>query len=148
MPALNFDYGNTQPRAIKGAVADMRANVMRSLINEDVTLTGFGVPVFQGTANKGATKTGSAKFLGVTTIDRAVYTDEMLTQEGFRQHDSMLVMEVGVIWVEASVAVAAGDTAYVTSAGAFTNVATSNIAVGNFETVTTGAGQLTKLRLK
>lgn len=148
MPSLGFTYGNTQPRAIKGAIADMRDNVMRSITNEDATITGFGVAVFQGVNAKGGTKTGNAKFLGVTVIDRSAYTDEMLTTEGYRQYDDMLVMEIGAANVAtASVAIAPGDLAYVTSAGVFTNVATSNTLIGTFERASTG-GALNVLRLK
>ena len=54
----------------------------------------------------------------------------------------------GVIWVNAAVAVTAGQPVYFTAAGALTNVSTSNTLIANaiWEATTTAAG-LAKLRL-
>lgn len=152
MPPLNFSYGFEQPKAIAGAIADMRLNEMISPINEDETLTGFGVPVFRGETDGTATKTASATpgaFLGITAIDRGAYTDYMLTEEGFRHLDNMLVLERGPIWVEVAVAVEAGQTVRVaTATGAFTNVEAGSAAIpAIFDTSTTGPG-LAKVRVR
>ena len=58
------------------------------------------------------------------------------------------VMTKGVIWVTAAVAVTAAQPVYFTSAGALTNVSTSNTLITNalWESTTT-AGGLAKLRL-
>lgn len=146
--ALQTNYPDTQPAATVGMQATMIPATVISRNVEDAAGVGFGKAVFQGAADKGITTTANAKFVGITLLDRSA-TGAIGNPDAFPQRASARVMTKGDIWVAASVAVAAGDPVYLTSAGAFTNVATSNTAItgARWDTSTTAAGQLAVVRL-
>jgi hypothetical protein len=133
-------------RWVEGMIPDMRTpgeDVSRNV--ETVAGIGFGKAVGQGTADRQILliATGAATvFTGVTVLD----TTQL--QDSYPQYATARVRTQGPVVVTASVAVAAGDAAYIVPAtGVFTNVATGNTLVGKFETSTSGAGQLAVLNL-
>lgn len=152
MPAIQTTYSENIPKAVAGAMADMRAKTLASRDVEPVGGIGFGVAVFQGTADKqiilkaaGATEVAS-DFVGITVRDRSVRTGD-----AYVQRESARVMQQGAIWVNAAVQVAAGDPVAVTSAGVFSNVAGTNgvvLANARWDTSTTGTNQLAVVALK
>ena len=149
--AVQTVYPSTQPVAIVGAKA---TEIPATIISRNVEATagiGFGVAVAQGADAKGVVPfgTGATKYVGITLLDRSA-TGTPTNADGFRQRESARVMTIGDIWVNATVAVAAGDPVYLVAAtGLFTNVSTSNVLVPNarFDTTTTAANQLAVVRL-
>lgn len=149
--AVQTVYPSTQPVAMAGAKA---TEIPATIISRDVETAagiGFGVAVAQGVDAKGCVPfgTGATKYVGITLLDRSA-TGAATDANGFRQRSSARIMTIGDIWVNASVAVAAGDPVYLVAAtGLFTNVSTSNTLVPNarFDTTTTAANQLAVVRL-
>lgn len=140
----------TYTENLRSAVAGARANTEPARIisrtAEEAAGLGFGVAVTQGTNDKGVIAfAGSGTILGITVRQRSLDAND---PNKFAQYDEAQVMTKGVIWVTASVAVNAGDSVYVTDAGAFTNSAsgTTQIAGARFDTSTTGEA-LAQVRL-
>lgn len=151
MPAIQTVYPSTQPVAVVGAKA---TEIPATIISRNVQTAGgigFGIAVAQGTQDKSVVPFGGAanKYVGITLLDRSARGTTTLA-DSFAQGESARIMTIGDIWVNASVAVAAGDPVYLVAAtGLFTNVATANTAVPNarFDTSTTAANQLAVVRL-
>jgi hypothetical protein len=148
MPAIQTTYLDTQPAAIAGAPATMVPSTIISRTVEDVAGIGFGKPVQQGTADKGIAAFTGGTFTGITLLDRSA-TGVAGNADAFPQRASARVLTKGDVWVQASVAVAAGNGVYLTAAGLFTNVATANTAIpgARWDTSTTAANQLAVVRL-
>ena len=146
--AIQTTYSETLVAGVVGQLADTAEVTCISRTVQAATLA-FGVPVNQGTADgqcrlftTGDTVTS---FIGVSVRDRSVTEGDTYTQ-----YESARVMREGVIWVTASVQVAAGDPVAVTAAGEWGNVAgTNGIVVPNarFETSTTGTGKIAKISI-
>lgn len=147
--ATQTAYNETQAVAVAGAQATM---LPASIISRNVAGAniGFGVAVSQGAADKAciATGTGATAVLGITLLDRSATgvnaSTGAFTADTFGVGESARVMTKGDIWVQASVAVAAGQPVYVVLAtGAFTNVVgTTNVQIvgARWDTSTTAAG--------
>lgn len=153
--ALQTNYPDTQPQAIAGLQATMVPATIISRTVEGAPI-GFGKAVEQGEGDKGIVAFAGGAFVGITLLDRSAsgFTVEDgqitgRTADAFGIGESARVITKGDVWVQASVAVAAGDPVYLTAAGAFTNVETGNTAVPNarWDTSTTAAGQLAVVRL-
>lgn len=148
--ALQTEYRDIQPAAVVGAQATMIPATIMSRNVETAAGIPFGRAVAQGAADKGIVLagTGATKIVGISLLDRSA-TGSATTPDAFRQRESARVLTKGDIWVNAAVAVAAGDPVYVTGAGALTNVATDNTAIpgARWDTSTTAAGQLAVVRL-
>ncbi|MBO9766509.1 MULTISPECIES: structural cement protein Gp24 [Xanthomonas] len=144
--ALQTNYPDIQPAAVRGMQATMIPATVISRTVEDVAGLAFGLAVAQGPSEKGVVTFGGAnvKFVGIALLDRSATGSDL-----FPQRASARVITKGDIWVTASVVVAAGDPVYLTAAGAFTNVATNNTAItgARWDTSTTAAGQLAVVRL-
>lgn len=137
MDPLQTTYADGMSRWVEGMIPDMRTpGEDRSLNVETAAGIGFGKAAFHGTGDRQiVVADGTAKFAGVTVLD----TTQL--QDSYPQYATARVRTQGPIVVQASVAVAAGDLAYIVpAAGVFTNVATSNTLIGKFETSTSGAG--------
>ena len=137
MPAIQTTYSATiSPRRL-GHIPDMTQADLISRNVETVAGIGFGLPVAQGVDDNGCILFAGTGFLGVTVRDRSVAVGDL-----FGRYESARILKKGPITVTASVAVAAGDPVYLTAAGAFTNVATSNTAIPNsrWDSSTTAAG--------
>ncbi|MBI5111854.1 MAG: DUF2190 family protein [Rhodovulum sp.] len=147
MPTIQSSYAATHAAAVEGMVANSEPAVIVSRLVETAAGIGFGKIAQRGTAdNQIKVSSASPKYLGITVLDP---TQAGATVDTYPQGSVAAVMTKGVIWVQATVAVAAGDPVYfVPATGAFTNVATSNQLIPNavFDSVTSGAG-LAKVRL-
>ncbi|MCW6510975.1 structural cement protein Gp24 [Lichenifustis flavocetrariae] len=150
MPAVQSTFSSNQAAAFLGQIADGEqvTNVISRVVDPaTANPISFGDPVLQG-ASDGTIQSvsgGSGAFRGIAV------RDPTLPPSAGDQYVATLtaaVLTKGVIWVNATVAVAAGQPAYVTSAGALTNVATNNTAIANgmWDSTTTIAG-LARLRL-
>lgn len=131
--ALQTTYNETMAAFVEGMIPDMRtpgADVSRNV--ETAAGIGFGKAVGQGTADRQikAISTGEATvFTGVTVRD----TTQL--QDSYPQYETARVRTKGPVVVAVSVAVSAGDTAYVIPAsGLFTKTASGNTKIGTFET--------------
>lgn len=146
MAAVQTTYGSRLPALTLGMIVNQELWNATSRILEDSTAVGFGVAMFAGSADDGVTATPSALFEGITMKDITV---ESATVDTFEESDTLPLCRHGMIAVQASKAVDKGDAVYVTSAGAFTDVATDNTAIAGatFDGTTTGAG-LVPVRLK
>lgn len=146
MAAVQTSYGSRLPALTLGMVVNQELWNATSRILEDSTAVGFGRAMFAGDDDQGATATPSALFEGITMKDITVEGD---TADTFEEGATLPLLRQGVIAVQASKAVDKGDAVYVTSAGAFTDVATDNTAIAGatFDGTTTAAG-LVPVRLK
>jgi len=138
-------YSDRLRPAVVGMIANSRPKDVVSKIIEPAGGAGFGVPVYQGTAANQVTTTLNTKPMGVTirdvTLVRAGGDDANVDK--FKQGETAAVLREGIIWVQASVAVAVGDPVYATPAGAWTNVSNggANAAFkGRWDSATAGIG--------
>jgi hypothetical protein len=150
---IQTSYTETMRAGVVGAIVNTEPNNLISRTVEGAAI-GFGVPVAQGAGDKGARATAAgdtaARFVGVTVREHSVRPE---TPNSFAVGETARVMTRGVIWVTASIAVAAGDPVFVTVAtGAFRNSATATagaeiqIPNSRFDT-SAAAGALVQLRL-
>jgi len=126
-----YDFAMTVGRP--GQLYDLRPHTIESFAAE-VALA-FGDPVRRGTnPDKQVLKGNATTFRGVALIDPTREQVYITGGAGFAIKDAVPVLVTGAAWVTVAVAVTAGQPAYVTSAGAYTNVSTSNLLVGEFLT--------------
>lgn len=135
-------YSNSVPTGFAGMVYNAEESNRISRTIEDAAGIAFGKACFRGTGDHGCTATPAAnKFLGISIADAGQVPGIGETADTIAQYKSIALLNEGVIWVSASVAVAQGDQAYVTGAGALTNVLTSNTLIpARFDATTAGAG--------
>lgn len=147
MPAIQTTYGATIAPAVAGMIANMETANVVSRTLEDATALGFGKAAFQGAGDDGVTATPAAnKFRGISVLDPTLAP---ASADAFQRYDSIGLIEKGVIWVTAGATIATAHVpVYVTSAGAFTDVPTSNALIPNATFESTGAsGALVKVRI-
>lgn len=139
-------YKAEQDAGIAGAIVNTENKNIISRTVEDAAGIAFGLAVAQGVNDKGirAVTTGDTDFVGITVLDR---TAGDLINGKFVQYESARVLEEGVIWVEVTEAVKAGDAAAVDLATGKFNKAGAAIAGARFET-SAASGGLAQLRLK
>lgn len=143
MAILQSVYTDQVAPGYPGLVANAETRNIISRTIEDAAGIAFGRAAFRGTGDHGITATPTAgKLLGITRDHEALALLPGGVADTYPQTATVPVVTQGVIWVQASVAVAQGDQGYVTAAGAFTNVATSNTILTGwfFDTTTAGAG--------
>lgn len=146
MAVLQTAYTDQVAPGFAGMVANAETSNRITRTNEDSASLPFGRAVFRGAQDHGCTATVGAGFLGISIAHEALGLLAAATPDAFPQNASVPIMTMGVIWVNASVAVAKGDQAYVTSAGLLTNVSTGNtILTGWFFDTTTAAAGIAKL---
>lgn len=145
MPTLQSTYG-TMSAARPGMIANMEEvgnDISRTV--EDAAGIGFGLPVFQGSADDGITATVGAGFRGITVRAQA---RDANNPSLYAQYESAKVRTKGVIWVTAGATVAAGAAVYYTPAGAWTSATSGNTAVvGAIFDSSASSGGLVKIRL-
>jgi len=107
MPAVQTVYSENIGKAYAGMIADMTLADVVTGLSEEATL-GFGLPVSQGTADKGVTLGGSA-FKGVTVRD---VTLRPSSEDLYLETENVGVLRHGEIWVTVAEAVDAGDPVY------------------------------------
>ena len=139
-------YKAEQAAGIAGAIVNTENKNIISRTVEDAAGIAFGRAVAQGVNDKGirAVTTGDADFVGITVLDR---TAGDLINGKFVQYESARVLEEGVIWVEVTAAVKAGDAAAVDLTTGKFNKAGAAMAGARFET-SAASGGLAQLRLK
>lgn len=121
-----------------GQIYDLAPHTIRTGAAE-VALA-FGDPVRRGTnTDKQVLKGNATKFRGIALIDPTREQLYITGGAGYAIKDAVSILEKGAAWVTASVNVVADDLAYVTSAGAYTNVSTSNLLIGKFLTSASAA---------
>jgi len=126
-------YGFRLDVAQAGQIYDIRPNTVITLAAEEAIEP--GQPVMRGTnPDLQAEISDATAFEGVAVLTQAQEQAYITGGAEYAIGDAVSVMKKGAIWVTAAVAVDAGDAAYVTAAGAYTNVVGSNLLVGKFET--------------
>jgi hypothetical protein len=135
-------YSTSVPTGYAGMVVDGEVSNRISRTVEDAAGIAFGTACFRGSGNHGCTATPAAnKFLGVVIADAGQVPGLGETADTLAQYRTAALLNEGVIFVNASVAVNQGDAAYITSGGAITNVSTSNIALpAHFDATISAAG--------
>lgn len=145
---VQSSYSNSIPTGFAGMVYDGEPSNRISRTVEDAGGIAFGKACFRGTGDHGCTATAAAnKFLGIAIADAGQVPGLGETADTIAQYRTLALLNEGVIWVSASVAVNQGDAAYVTSGGAITNVSTANTAIPAKFDATIGSAGLVLLRV-
>ena len=147
MAVLQTTYTDQVAPGYAGMVANAETSNRITRTIEDAGGIAFGKAAFRGTGDHGTTATPTAGgLLGITIAHEALGLIAGQTADVFPQYANVPILTQGVIWVTAGASVADGEQAYVTSAGAFTNVSTSNVILpGFFFDTTAASGALVKL---
>lgn len=139
------DYPAGQP----GNVVNGEASNRISRTVEDAAGLPFGKAAFRGSSDHGVVLAPAAgAFMGIVIADVGVAPTTAALADIMPQYSTAGLLNEGVIYVSASVAVADGDAAYVTSAGLITNVSTSNTAIPAVFDATTSAAGVVPLRVR
>ena len=137
-------YKSQPDVGVAGSIATTENRDVKSRTVEDAAGIAFGLAVAQGANDKGvrAVKTGDTKFVGITALDLSSRDDAK-----FLQHESARVLKKGVIWVEVTEAVKAGDDVAVDLATGKFNKSGAKYPNARFETSAV-AGKLAQVELK
>lgn len=144
MPTVQSTYASKHAKAYAGAIADQQADfnlISRNV--EDAAGIAFGLAVMQGTADDGVVVGDGSAFLGVTVRDQSV---NPATPNLFAENESARIMTKGVIWVENSGGVEAGDPVSLAAAGALETGGTVIVEGARWDS-TAEDGELALLRL-
>lgn len=137
-------YSFEMARGQAGQLADARENTVITLAAE--TALGFGTPVMRGTGTNQAVISDATAFAGVALFEHNHENVDNTNGAGYVATDAVSVLTQGSVLVTAAVAVEAGEAAYVTATGTYTNVSTNNLLVGAFES-DAGIGELAVLTI-
>ena len=135
----------SQPNVgVAGSIATTENRDIKSRTVEDAAGIAFGLAVAQGANDKGirAVKTGDTKFVGITALDLSSRDDAK-----FVQYESARILKKGVIWVEVTEDVKAGDDVAVDLATGKFNKSGAKYPNARFETSAV-AGGLAQVELK
>lgn len=149
-PSYATDYQTGYP----GMVANGETSNRISRSVEDVAGLAFGRAAFRGAGDHGVTGTPAANtFMGVVIADLAIQPLAGVVAGGAAadvvpRYGTAALMNEGVIWVTAGEAVADGDAAFVTPAGAYVKTATSNTAIPAVFDDTAASGARVRLRVR
>ena len=137
-------YKSQPDVGVAGSIATTENRDIKSRTVEDAAGIAFGLAVAQGANDKGirAVKTGDTKFVGITALYLSSRDDSK-----FLQHESARVLKKGVIWVEVTEAVKAGDDVAVDLATGKFNKSGAKYPNARFETSGV-AGGLAQVELK
>ena len=140
-------FKNEMDKGVAGAIANTENSNIISRTVEDAAGIAFGLAVAQGVNDKGCriATTGDTDFVGITVLDRTA--SDLQGNGKFSHYESARILEEGVIWVEVTEAVKAGDAAAVDLATGKFNKAGAAMAGARFET-SAASGGLAQLRLK
>lgn len=137
-------YKSEPDVGVAGSIATTENRDIKSRTVEDAAGIAFGLAVAQGVDDKGirAVKTGDTKFVGITALD-------LSSRESgkFLQYKSARILKKGVIWVEVTEDVKAGDDAAVDLATGKFNKSGAKYPNARFETSAV-AGKLAQVELK
>ncbi len=150
MPAVQTAYSATLPPGTPGLVANGEwvTNIVSRILDPAATLAiNFGEAVVQGASERTVVSAngGAGAFRGVAVRNPTLPPGNA---DQYLAGNTVAVMTKGVIWVQAAVAVTAGQPAYLTAAGGLTGVASGNTALAGavWDSTVTAAGPA-KLRL-
>lgn len=137
-------YKSQPDVGVAGSIATTENHDIKSRTVEDAAGIAFGLAVAQGVNDKGirAVKTGDTKFVGITALDLSSRDDAK-----FVQYESARILEKGVIWVEVTEDVKAGDDVAVDLATGKFNKSGAKYPNARFETSGV-AGGLAQVELK
>lgn len=150
--AVQTTYPDGIAKGFPGLVANQETQNRITRTCQDVAGVEFGKPAFRGTVD--GTFTGllaadetTARFLGVTIADIGV-----ASADKYAKGDDAGLLDKGLIWVNAAVAVTQGDPVFITQAETWSNVTSADALALDPERaeweITTGAAGLALLRLK
>ena len=137
-------YKSQPDVGVAGSIATTENRDIKSRTVEDAAGIAFGLAVAQGANDKGirAVKTGDTKFVGITALDLSSRDDSK-----FLQYESAQILKKGVIWVEVTEDVKAGDDVAVDLATGKFNKSGAKYPNARFETSGV-AGGLAQVELK
>ena len=137
-------YKSQPDVGVAGSIATTENRDIKSRTVEDAAGIAFGLAVAQGANDKGirAVKAGDTKFVGITALDLSSRDDAK-----FVQHESARILKKGVIWVEVTEDVKAGDDVAVDLATGKFNKSGAKYPNARFETSGV-AGGLAQVELK
>ena len=137
-------YKSQPDVGVAGSIATTENRDVKSRTVEDAAGIAFGLAVAQGENDKGirAVKTGDTKFVGITALDLSSRDDAK-----FVQYESARILKKGVIWVEVTEDVKAGDDVAVDLATGKFNKSGAKYPNARFETSAV-AGGLAQVELK
>ena len=136
-------YKSQPDVGVAGSIATTENRDIKSRTVEDAAGIAFGLAVAQGANDKGirAVKTGDTKFVGITALDLS------RDDSKFLQCESARILKKGVIWVEVTEDVKAGDDVAVDLATGKFNKSGAKYPNARFETSGV-AGGLAQVELK
>lgn len=137
-------YKSQPDVGVAGLIATTENRDIKSRTVEDAAGIAFGLAVAQGVNDKGirAVKAGDTKFVGITALDLSSRDDAK-----FVQHESARILKKGVIWVQVTEVVKAGDDVAVDLATGKFNKSGAKYPNARFETSGV-AGGLAQVELK
>lgn len=137
-------YKSQPDVGVAGSIATTENCDIKSRTVEDAAGIAFGLAVAQGANDKGirAVKAGDTKFVGITALDLSSRYDGK-----FLQCESARILKKGVIWVEVTEDVKAGDDVAVDLATGKFNKSGAKYPNARFETSGV-AGGLAQVELK
>lgn len=137
-------YKSQPDVGVAGSIATTENRDIKSRTVEDAAGIAFGLAVAQGANDKGirAVKAGDTKFVGITALDISSRDDAK-----FVQYESARILKKGVIWVEVTEDVKAGDDVAVDLATGKFNKSGAKYPNARFETSGV-AGGLAQIELK
>lgn len=137
-------YKSQPDVGVAGSIATTENRDIKSRTVEDAAGIAFGLAVAQGANDKGirAVKTGDTKFVGITALDLSIPGDSK-----FLQWESARILKKGVIWVQVTEDVKAGDDVAVDLATGKFNKSGAKYPNARFET-SGDAGGLAQVELK
>jgi hypothetical protein len=128
MAVIQSNFGETIAQGFPGAPANGELSNDISLNLEGATACAFGRPVYQGTADEGATLVVSAALRGFALRSQTLPETTARPVDSYAPGDTMAVRERGVLHVTSTTAAAKNGQVYVTPAGAISNSASGNTA--------------------
>lgn len=137
-------YKSQPDVGVAGSIATTENRDIKSRTVEDAAGIAFGLAVAQGANDKGirAVKAGDTKFVGITALDLSSRDDGK-----FLQFESARILKKGVIWVQVTETVNAGDDVAVDLATGKFNKSGAKYPNARFETSGV-AGGLAQVELK
>ena len=137
-------YKSQPDVGVAGSISTTENRDIKSRTVEDAAGIAFGLAVAQGVNDKGirAVKTGDTKFVGITALDLS-----SRDYAKFVQYESARILKKGVIWVQVTEDVKAGDDVAVDLATGKFNKAGAKYPNARFETSAV-AGGLAQVELK
>lgn len=133
MAVLQNNFAEDIPVGFPGMEADGELSNILTHTLEGSTACPFGRALFQGAADRGATLTVSDDLLGFAIARTGLPALATRAADTFAPKDNVPIKNRGKIWVLSSTAANKRQPVFLTSAGAVTNVSTSNTAADGWE---------------